>query len=275
MIEFPESTNIAKQINDTLTGKTIADVIVEGSAHRFAFYSEYKEKYRELLTGKPITGAESHGGIVQINMPEYFLGLSDGAYPKYAEEEKYIPKRHQLLVLFTDGSALSVGVQMYGSIRLYPNCKCDNPYYLSSFEKPEPTSGAFTFDYFKSLLPENTGKLTAKAFLATEQRIPGLGNGVLQDILFNTGLDPRFEISKLSESGLHALFESFVKTLAEMKSMGGRDTETDLFGNKCEYTTLMSKNTLGTPCPKCGAEIKKASYMGGTVYFCEKCRKRE
>ena len=32
---------------------------------------------------------------------------------------------------------------------------------------------------------------SAKAFLATEQRIPGLGNGCLQDILFRAGLNPR------------------------------------------------------------------------------------
>ena len=45
-------------------------------------------------------------------------------------------------------------------------------------------SDAFTLDYFKSLIDEATLKLSVKAFLATEQRIPGIGNGVCQDILF-------------------------------------------------------------------------------------------
>jgi hypothetical protein len=35
-----------------------------------------------------------------------------------------------------------------------------------------------------SKLGQEVKKLSLKALLATEQRIPGLGNGVLQDILF-------------------------------------------------------------------------------------------
>ena len=56
----------------------------------------------------------------------------------------------------------------------------------------------YTFEYFWSLYPGNHKKLTAKAFLATEQRIPGLGNGVLQDILWDAGIDPRFDMRSLS-----------------------------------------------------------------------------
>jgi len=56
---------------------------------------------------------------------------------------------------------------------------------------------------------------------------------------------------------------------------GGRDTENDLFGNKGGYVSQLSKNSLYEPCMKCGYEIQKAAYMGGTIYFCEKCQKRE
>jgi formamidopyrimidine-DNA glycosylase len=41
--------------------------------------------------------------------------------------------------------------------------------------------------------------LSAKAFLATEQRIPGLGNGVLQDILFTAGIHPKRKMAAISE----------------------------------------------------------------------------
>lgn len=44
-------------------------------------------------------------------------------------------------------------------------------------------SEEFSKEYFMELInAEDAQKKTAKAFLATEQTIPGLGNGVLQDI---------------------------------------------------------------------------------------------
>ena len=57
-----------------------------------------------------------------------------------------------------------------------------------------------------------------------------------------------------------------------MADGGGRDTETDLFGNPGGYTTLMSRNTVGKPCGSCGAVIVKKAYMGGSVYYCPECQ---
>lgn len=119
-----------------------------------------------------------------------------------------------------------------------------------------------------------TRKLSSKAFLATQQRIPGLGNGVLQDILWDAGIDPRFNMQNATEEDFKVLYSSVKKILGEMVERGGRDTEKDLFGQKGGYVTQLSKNSLHDPCIKCGYEIHKANYMGGTVYFCEHCQKR-
>ncbi|MDF2870055.1 MAG: Formamidopyrimidine-DNA glycolase, binding, partial [Anaerocolumna sp.] len=54
---------------------------------------------------------------------------------------------------------------------------------------------------------------------------------------------------------------------------GGRDTEKDLYGNPGGYITYMSKNTYGEPCTKCGYQIRKENFLGGTVYYCEHCQK--
>ena len=63
------------------------------------------------------------------------------------------------------------------------------------------------------------------------------------------------------------------KTLSAMASQGGRDTETDVLGRPGAYKTILSKNTAGKPCPVCGTVIKKEAYMGGSVYYCEKCQR--
>lgn len=57
-----------------------------------------------------------------------------------------------------------------------------------------------------------------------------------------------------------------------MADNGGRDTEKDIFGNKGNYETVMSSKNKGKPCPVCGQEIIKASYLGGSIYYCAGCQ---
>jgi formamidopyrimidine-DNA glycosylase len=33
------------------------------------------------------------------------------------------------------------------------------------------------------------------------------------------------------------------------------------------------KKTVNKPCPECNTLIKKENYLGGSIYFCEKCQR--
>ena len=82
--------------------------------------------------------------------------------------------------------------------------------------------------YFNRLITaSDVQKLSIKAFLATEQRIPGLGNGVLQDILYNARIHPKRKVDTLTNEERESLFHSIKTTLKEMTAQGGRDTEPD------------------------------------------------
>ncbi|MFG6355297.1 MAG: endonuclease VIII, partial [Acetatifactor sp.] len=63
-----------------------------------------------------------------------------------------------------------------------------------------------------------------------------------------------------------------LERLVRLTAGGGRDTDKDFFGNKGKYPSILSKNTVGKPCPYCGNTIQKANYLGGTVYFCPCCQ---
>jgi formamidopyrimidine-DNA glycosylase len=115
-------------------------------------------------------------------------------------------------------------------------------------------------------------KLGAKAFLATEQRIPGIGNGVLQDILFQARVHPKKKINTCTEKEKKVLFTATKAVLLDRFRHGGRDTENDLFGNPGDYKTKLSKKTSGKPCPNCGSIIAKENYLGGSIYFCAQCQ---
>ena len=272
MLELPEARVIAGQIAQTLSGRTVRKVIADSSPHKFAFYAGDPQGYPALLEGRKIQSASPVGGQVEIAAQGATLLLGDGANIRFFRAGEKGPDKHQLWLEFDDGSRLVCSVQMYGGLYAYPEGTNDNFYYIVARDKPSPLTDAFDEAYFLSMLAEAKPNLSVKALLATEQRIPGLGNGVLQDILFNARINPRTKLQALSDADKRALFASIKYTLAEMAEKGGRDTEKDLFGNSGEYETLMSNKTLEKPCPRCGGAVVRQAYLGGNVYFCPNCQ---
>jgi formamidopyrimidine-DNA glycosylase len=211
---------------------------------------------------------------VEISVGVDKLVFSDGVNLRYLTKEAPLIIKHQLLIIFNDDSKLIGFVQMYGGLSLLIEGKSSNPYYLISKEKPNPLTDAFHWAYFVELVHNClASKLNLKAFLATKQRIPGLGNGVLQDLLFIAKLNPKRKLSSLSENEIKLLFNSIKAVLLKMAQEGGRNTESDLLGKPGGYKVLMGSKAKDIPCPHCLGKIIKEAYMGGSIYYCPNCQK--
>ncbi|MCG8569110.1 MAG: endonuclease VIII [Spirochaetes bacterium] len=273
MIEAPEAYNLSKQINETIQNKKIKQVIAAQSPHKFAWYNGDPGDYHNLLVDHHIVKAKAVGGFIHITAENSFLIFSEGVNLRYIEDLSLLPKKHQLLLEFTDLTALYASVQMYGGLLCTNEPVLENQYYQSALEKPYVLSNHFTYSYFSHLINDQSfSKLSLKAFLATEQRIPGLGNGVLQDILYEANLHHKQKVETLTDQHKKILYENIKSVLNNMMELGGRDTEKDLFGNPGNYITKVSKNTVGQPCPKCKQPIEKGNYLGGSIYFCNNCQ---
>jgi len=271
MIEIPEAVVIARQIGETLGGRRIALAMANASPHKFAWYTGDPATYNERLAGKVIGSTQGVGGCIEFIAGDMTLSISAPIH--YHPKGEKRPKKHQLLIEFDDGTAISSSAQMWGGFFCVPvGERLGFVDYDKAKEKPSPLSEAFDRAYFDTLFDEETPKLSAKAFLATEQRIPGLGNGVLQDILWAAGIHPRRRMGELSSQEIEAMFKAVKNVLAEMTEKGGRDTERDLFGNPGGYRTILSKLTVDKPCPACGTIIRKEAFMGGSIYFCAECQ---
>lgn len=272
MIEIPESATLGSQIIENLAGKEMTKVCNATSLHKFTWYNGDPLEYPALLVGRRIETAKGYGAFVDIVLDEdTHLLIGDGTNIGYYPALELCPSKYQLLIVLDDNSALVFTVAMYGAIYAFRGV-FDNPYYQGSIHKISPLDERFDENYFENLFRSIKKDLSAKAFLATEQRIPGLGNGVLQDILFYAGIHPKRKMSTIRELEKQDLFYSLKNTLANMADKGGRDTEKDLFGNRGGYRMVLSKNTYGKPCPNCGAAIVKEPYLGGAVYYCPGCQ---
>lgn len=273
MIEIPEAAVLAEQINRIISGKRILRVVAAQSPHKFAWYAGDPADYPGMLTGKTIGKASNWGGMVEIQVDDHDLLFGDGVNLRLYKNQADLPAKHQLWINFDDSSSLIGSIAMYGGLWCFKHNTFDNPYYLVAKEKPSPLTNEFDDTYFSGLFNPQLEKLSLKAFLATEQRIPGLGNGVLQDILYNAKLHPKRKVASLDSGEKDKLFSSIKDTLMQMSVQGGRDTEKDLFGEPGSYITRMSKNTVGKPCPHCGSLVVKEAYMGGSIYYCPGCQK--
>jgi formamidopyrimidine-DNA glycosylase len=280
MIELPETYVLAEQINQTLVGKTIMNVTANAHPHSFAWYTGDPNTYHAKLTGKKVTSSNpgtgyTCGGNTEILCEDILLVMSTPI--KYHALGDKLPAKHQLLIEFEDFSHMSCTVQMWGAMFCYPVDMDGLPYdkgYVCK-KTPPPYDEAFNEVYFDNLLAGVKPTLSVKAFLATEQRIPGLGNGVLQDILFNANIHPKRKLQTLNDNDKERLYASVKSTLFSMRMQGGRNTEKDLFGCKGGYKTILSANTLKYPCPVCGSGLVREAYLGGNIYYCPVCQPLE
>lgn len=272
MIELPEAINLGKQADEKLSGKTVTALFNATKPHKFAFFNGDPLHYKDLLTGKKIISARGFGMYIDICFQGGItLSIGDGVNWIYGEKDGEIPVNYQLLLGFDDESFLAFTISMYGMIYAFEG-ELDNPYYKRSLESISPLDDRYTQEEFGKLFADARKSLSAKALLATQQRIPGVGNGVTQDILFNARIHPKRKITTLSDEEKEKLYFSLKNTLKKMTDLGGRDTQTDMYGRKGGYSTILSSLTWKNPCPVCGDTIIKEAYLGGTVYYCPTCQ---
>lgn len=273
MIELPEVYVLSEQINQTLVGKTVKKVIANAVPHGFANFTGDPARYPELLTGKTILSASPDMGTtdawdcnVEVICGDMLLSL--GTPVKYFEPGAKLPKSHQLLLEFEDGSCICCTVHMWGCMLCVPYSD-DLPRQQLA---PHPLMDEFDEGHFDDLCRREKPSLSVKALLATQKRVPGIGNGVLQDILFQAGIHPKRKLQTISDEEKAKLFQSIKSTLKAMLDRGGRDTEKDLFNRPGGYETILSAKTLRYPCIRCGGALKRESYLGGNIYYCSECQ---
>jgi len=272
MIEIPEAMTIAQQLNATVKGKTIVQVETDDTSHGFAFFEGNASDYNDHLVGRVWGEASAPGRLIEIEVDDYRVVFGDGVNVRYLAPDVVRPKKCLMQVKFEDGSSIVCTVQMYGELLVFKDGANDNFYYTVNFEKPHPLSDEFTREYFQNIVDGAKPTLSAKGLIATDQRIPGIGNGATQDILFKSSIHPKKKVGTFSAEEIDALYISIKETLADMVAAGGRDTEKDLFGESGKYQTVLSAKTWKAPCFQCSGPIERKAFLGGNVYYCSRCQ---
>lgn len=273
MLEIGETTIISNQMNGLFRGKIVKEIIVGETPHKFAWFYEPVTHYIDYLIGNQFIEASSIGSMIEITFgQDVIMILGEGEDIIYVSSQDEIPLKHQLLVLFDDNTGFHVKIKLYGWLLVgkRQDLHRDILYYRLAKERQNVLSKGFTLEYFmNNIIKPNVGQ-SLKAALATKQNIPGLGNGTLQDILWNAYLHPKTKVSTLSENEKVNLYHSIINTVNDIIVNGGRSTETSLFGQPGGYQVLISNKSKH--CVRCASDSITESYLGGKIYFCKNCQ---
>ena len=142
MIEIPEATTIARQMNAELKGKAVADGNRGNSPHKFAFYSQLSpEEYAAILKGKTVGEATVNGPLILPRLePDYSLILGGGGERiVYHRSAATLPQKYQLFLHFSDDTYLTVTIQGWGSVFLLPQAEVAKHQFVN-LVRPSPLS---------------------------------------------------------------------------------------------------------------------------------------
>jgi len=275
MLELPEVITVAGQMNGVFAGKRIASVSIAEDRPKFMFLNDDVSAYDARLVGRTIDEFVGNGKWI-------FAGLSSGSTLLLGEmfgrflfvpSDGELPKKAHAIVTFEDGGRLVLTIQAWGGfLALTPEELAEHPY--AGDQGISPIDEDFTVERFIDVLDgsDEWSRKPIKAFLVHEGNVCGIGNGMLQDILFRAKLSPKRKVPDLSPEERARLHAAIVETMRTAIECGGRDTEKDLFGEAGGYVPILDRRTKDTPCPECGTPIAKISYLGGSCYLCPSCQ---
>lgn len=275
MFELPEIENLVKQINATLCGKTIRRGSLGNSPHKFVWYNRTREEFEGLVKDKTVGNAHGKGRWLFIDIdPGFILVFGEmGGRMLFHPAGSVLPAKYHLHLEFNDLSFFTGTTQMWGAMELYRRGEEQERQYVKDM-RTTPLEADFTYEYFSNLIDRllQGEKRSVKSLLTQDQIIPGLGNSIAQDIMFNAGLNPRHPLGTLDQSLRKKLYGAICDTVQQVIAGGGRYDEFDLFNRPGNYIRVMDNDALKRPCPTCGGKIEKMAYLGGNCYYCPHCQ---
>ena len=226
------------------------------------------------LVGQPVAGVGRRGKFVVIELgpaaeaasarPRILVHLSQGGRVDVEDPPK-ATRPKPAVVRFRFAGAPSVLVKEFGTERkagwwvLAPGD--DGP--LATLG-PEPTS-----EEFAALMATSQDGRRVHTLLRDQHTVAGIGRGYADDILHRAALSPYATLAGLTDGERQALVAATRQVLAEgleaeRRRTGGLPTKIG------DHFAVHGRH--GTPCPRCGEDLRRVSYDAYEVTYCPSCQ---
>jgi formamidopyrimidine-DNA glycosylase len=129
---------------------------------------------------------------------------------------------------------------------------------------PDPFSEAFA-----NLIRSGTDPGRIHAMLRDQRQVAGIGRGYSDDILHRAMLSPYRSVASLDRGERERLLEAVRGVLDDALAVERRRTG-GLPPKLGDHFTVHAK--YGTPCPRCGEDLRRVSYQSHEVTYCPRCQ---
>jgi len=266
MPELPEIANRSREMREHLVGRTITGCEVLQpkclNVSKRTFSRRVKGARFEDVTyrGKWIV-AEMSRGFLLIN-----LGMGGDLLLVPSDE---LPEKRRVTFHLDDDRSLAVNFWWFG-----------HTHYAATLDEHAPSAklgpGALevTKRQFRGLVRGRRGGV--KSFLLNQERLAGIGNAYVHDILFLAGLHPLRTLDSFSDEEVDRLWKAIRDGLRPALKKGGAFYEKDLFGRPGRFSIddLLVAYREGKPCPTCGTAVEKLRTGSTASFICPACQPR-
>ena len=264
MPELPEIASRAREMDRDLPGKTIRKIeVLQPKCLNVSV-----KKFMGALTGAKLKGTTHHGKWLFTETTKGYLLINMGMGGELLlVDSESMPEKWRVAFHFKDRTTLAVNFWWFGYTHY---AKTPSRHKMSA--KLGPNAIDVTLAEFREMLSKRRGAV--KSFLLNQERIAGIGNAYVHDILFLAGLHPLRTIDTLTEDEVKALWNGIRKGLKPALRKRGAFYERDLHGKKGGFKMedILVGYREGKPCPVCGETVVKLRTGSTASFICPKCQ---
>lgn len=265
MPELAEVEFFRKRWHQAAIGQRVLAVEVHPQAKVFRGTSA--EAIRAKLSGTKFVGSQAAAKQMLFRFSgKNWLGIHLGmSGDLYVNEPAYLAQKHDHLVLRTKKHALVFSdPRMFGRVQFHTG---PQPPTWWTRIAPPILSPVFTVEAVTEFLKRRK-RAPIKAVLLMQERFPGIGNWMADEILWRAGLHPQRLAGSLSVPEIKILWRECRRVCRlALDTIAGRSAElpSDLNVNIPESWLFRHRWRAGGKCPKTGVPLKRAEIGGRTT----------
>ena len=258
MPELPEVETFRRYIERTSLRRPVREIEVR---NHVVLGKTPAEEIKRATEGSSFGSARRHG-------KQLFLELSKGGFltwhfgmtgePVYYGDGEEAPRFERVSFAFDRGRLAFDDPRMLGRIGVASS--------VEEFVKARRLGPDALLISRKDFVERFEGTRGAvKPALMDQHKIAGIGNIYSDEVLFQSRIDPRTDVSKLDRKELGTIHRNIGKVLRASIEVG---TESD----RLPEDFLLRYRRKGAACPQCGGRMTTMTIGGRTAYLCPMCQ---
>ncbi len=263
MPELPDIEIFKQYLKVTSLHKKIEKIEVENQS---LLEGISVSRLEQNLLNSEFENATRHGKYLFAEVKgKGFLVLHFGmtGFLKYFNTPENKPEHTRLLIKFENGYYLAYSCQR--KLGMIGWTKKEKEFNAEKELGPDPFENAFDEELFLEILKKRRGSI--KSLLMNQAAIAGIGNIYSDEILFQSGIHPRTQLSELQEKDQKQLYNSLEKVLhTAVERRAGE--------NGWPKSWLLPNREPGKRCPRCEGRIQQIKVSGRSAYYCSSHQKQ-